>query len=454
MKFEQTEMVFILYSEINDSAIRHSLGKAEYSYFFLLKAFLPLLNRLGTVKLVENPYMEVDTIHARCQRDGQRCLFLCFSPPNFAPVNLKCPTLCVFAWEFGTIPSEPWDNDPNNDWRRVFANHGAAIACSGYTARVVKESMGEDFPVLGLPAPVWDEYAALRTQIPDPVLRETATLSVSGFVYDSKQCDYVVENLIPAIFPPLSAAPCDADPESAFTENESVHFSFKGVVYTSVLNPLDGRKCYYDIVTAFCTALRDCEDAVLLLKMTHSSADSYRHDLNHVLHQLWPFKCRVIAFNSFLERPDYQALIRSSCWYINASHCEGLCLPLLEFLSSGRPAIAPAHTAMEDYINTDLAFKIDSNIECNVWPNDTRDLYTTIRYRNDWSTLCEALLHSYQVSLNEPARYRQMSAAAQDQMQSYCSNQSVERRLRHFLHTLQPTGSAPGISDSHVYPSY
>ncbi|WP_162963405.1 hypothetical protein, partial [Pseudomonas aeruginosa] len=45
-------MNFILYSDINERSIGHNLGRPEYSYYFVLKAYRPILESLGQVHLV------------------------------------------------------------------------------------------------------------------------------------------------------------------------------------------------------------------------------------------------------------------------------------------------------------------------------------------------------------------------------------------------------------------
>ena len=47
-------------------------------------------------------------------------------------------------------------------------------------------------------------------------------------------------------------------------------------------------------------------------------------------------------------------------------------MPLMEFMSAGRPVIAPRHTAMADYIDESSAFIVASSPEHNVWPDDPR----------------------------------------------------------------------------------
>ena len=131
-------MNFILYSDVNDSSISASLGRPEYSYYFVLKEYRPVLERIGRVVEVADPQTEVDALYLECLSRGEPCVFLSFSPPHRTPVHLACPTLPVFAWEFSTIPNEAFAGEPRNDWRSVLHACGAAITtaagddcCSG-----------------------------------------------------------------------------------------------------------------------------------------------------------------------------------------------------------------------------------------------------------------------------------------------------------------------------------
>ena len=107
----------------------------------------------------------------------------------------------------------------------------------------------------------------------------------------------------------------------------------EGVVYTSVLNPTDGRKNLWDLITGFCWAFRDKEDATLILKMVNGDLARWYRPYIQMLSQLSPFRCRVIALHGYLEEAEYEKLIAASSYYVNVSGCEGLCLPLMEFMS-------------------------------------------------------------------------------------------------------------------------
>ena len=533
-------MNFILYSDIGESTINKSLGLPEYSYYFVLKAFRTVLQELGTVTVVRHPETEVDPLFEACRERGEECVFLSFSPPNKTLIDLRCPTVSVFAWEYSNIPDELWDDDVRNDWRIVFGRHGRAITLSSYTARIVRQAMGAGFPVLAVPAPLWEQFAAPRARFGSSLPPGHSRLQVRGTVIDSHLLGLSADGLIahvvfpqasdeldeaPAPVPPAPApepvpepvapppvpepaapvknlryrlavskrhlltwyreavrdllplwlaravavsgrggntvaravlgyesrtvppmpqsghqpAPQQATPVAAATavapepQEPEVSVDLEGVVYTSILSPKDGRKNWFDMVTAFCWTFREVEDVTLVLKMNERDLSLYHNTLLTLLSQLAPFKCRVLTLHAYLDDATYEELIGATSFYVNTSLCEGLCLPLMEFMCCGRPVIAPKHTAMEDYIDDGAAFIIKSSLEHNVWPHDPRDLFRTLRYRLDWESICNGYAESYQIAKQQPEKYLAMSRHAIARMQSYSAGAVVKEQLRGFF---------------------
>ncbi|MEB5426950.1 glycosyltransferase family 1 protein, partial [Pseudomonas aeruginosa] len=191
-------MNFILYSDINERSIGHNLGRPEYSYYFVLKAYRPILESLGQVHLVQSTD-EVDPLYRQLHEQGEDCLFLSFTPPHKAARGLQCPMLCVVAWEFESIPDVAWDGDPAQDWSQVLAGHGAAITLSEQTARAVRRVLGEDFPVLALPTPIWEDFAAIRQQGERNPVKSGETLQLKGCVIDSRLLGLSADGLIAPI---------------------------------------------------------------------------------------------------------------------------------------------------------------------------------------------------------------------------------------------------------------
>lgn len=212
-----------------------------------------------------------------------------------------------------------------------------------------------------------------------------------------------------------------------------VNVDISGVVYTSVFNPVDKRKNWPDIVSAFCNEFKDNDNVVLVLKMTHVKVTSFLGKFHDLLQKLSPFKCRVIAIHGYLDNTSFTELIQVSNFYVNASSAEGLCLPLMEYMSSAVPAIAPSHTAMESYVDQKSCFILDSGLEPTHWPPDPMRRYTTLQYRVPWESIREQFRMSYDCLLNRPEEYVDKANAATEKLKEYSSDDVVLDKITSFL---------------------
>jgi hypothetical protein len=560
-------MVFIVYSQIKEENLHRSLGMPEYSYYIVLRGFLPVLKELGQVLVVSSPEQEVDDIYDACRKRGEKCIFISFSPPHKSPIGLRCPTVDVLAWEFDTIPNESWDDNPKNDWRTALADHAGLISLSRYSAQSVKKLMGEHFPVVAIPAPVWDSFESFRKHAEDPLFVKPAEISIRGNIIDSRNyritrdvfemlnsldnfqlnnwsgeklhLDFsstdessaylggffeaeawgswsrvkqpwvllpyrlsgvvhlkisargYAHNVNKQIFISLgkerkrirlkgsfteidirfhltkpdsilkfldldlTPLPGARDPrsmgiglryieimgepdekvkkESRQEDQSPRHVKLDGVVYTSVFSPRDGRKNWVDMVSAFCTAFQDVDDAILVLKMSHNSLSSFLGKLHFLMQQLAPFKCRILALQGYMDKVEFEKLIAITDYYVNTSHCEGLCLPLMEFMSCHKPALSPCHTAMADYVDSSSALMVDSSLEPCMWPHDPRLIFRAMRYRINCESLVNAYRQSYDIVKNRPDTYQKMAGSASSQMKEFASNNAVKEKLKGFL---------------------
>ncbi|CAI8842170.1 Glycosyltransferase [Pseudomonas sp. IT-347P] len=521
-------MNFILYSDVNARSISQSLGRPEYSYYFVLKAYRPVLESLGRVHVVASAD-DVDPLYLQLRQAGEECLFLSFAPPHKTPIGLQCPMVCVIAWEYDSIPNEYADNDACHDWRQTLTRHGRVITLSTHTAQAIRRSLGDDFPVLVLPTPLWERFAQVRRDYPSVPVNPGSTLQIKGCIIDSHALGLSADGLIAPILneqelqtppvieqvpepipqpppaltlrrrafitrhylaegykavtmasehrplfllkhnllqwyreavsdllpgavrdnraglpgpvepvppaPAVSETPAVAEHPQALLPDTSQHVQIdvSGVVYVSVFNPEDGRKNWHHLITAFCWAMRDVDDATLVLKITQNDLSSYYVHLITLLSQLSPFACRVVVMHGYLEEDEFARLYGAASFYVNASRCEGLCLPLMEFMSCARPVIAPNHTAMGDYIDERVAFIVKSSREPTIWPDDMRILYRTLRHRPDWGSLKTAYEDSYAMAKNHPQAYLAMAAAADERMREYCGLAQVQERVEAFF---------------------
>lgn len=224
-----------------------------------------------------------------------------------------------------------------------------------------------------------------------------------------------------------------ADTPSASQDAEA-RLSLEGPVFTSVFNPEDGRKNWPDMVTAFVWAFKDTENATLLLKMSHSKDALIVAPILSLMSQLHPFKCRIVVVYRYLKDSELQSIRECSTYIVNSSRAEGQCLPLIEFMANGVPAVSPDHTAMQDYIDSGSALIVASSKQPQNWPVDPRAAYRATSYRISWWSLVQAFESAYAIALTQPRRYRRMSGRSKLVVLRRFSQARAKRRLKGILY--------------------
>ena len=428
-------MPIAAYAEKTASSIATELGRPEYSYYFVLKAFLPVLRRIDRV--FELP--DIPTGHrlmGEAGKIGLNLLLLCFAPPHRIPEPLRPSSVPVFAWEFDDIPAEEWGDLPENDWTRRLGETRGAITHSAFAARAVRNAMGFGYPVEAIPAPVG---GTLGMRPASSRHEHGFGLVVEGNVVDSRSLPTgkaegeLTLELSATLqwdiaFPEAQAPHEPVDEEPATTELE-----LTGVVYTTILNPADGRKNWVDIVNCFCLAFHDNPDATLLVKFVHVDTNFGVGHFRTLLRRWHGMKCRVVLINSFIPDAAYRRLALASHYCVNASSGEGQCLPLMEYMSAGVPAVAPDHTGMMDYVNRHNAFIVEADREPCGWPQDGRGAYRTFRRRLNKESLVRQLRRSYDVAANSPSLYAEMAGRARFDLLKHCSPAAVFHKLQQFV---------------------
>lgn len=408
---------FLVYAPQTSATIADALGKADYSYFFLMHHTLPLLRRLGEVSVVQDPVGEAGKLARRVFARGRAPLLLLFVPPHKVPPGITCPHVVVLAWEYSTVPTEAWGGESRNDWRVALGTAGGAIACSSAALGAIRQAMGADFAACALPTPLWDRYSRLAPLKSPAAVKQPWTLRFEGALVDSRTLD--LEPCVKPQLPRFERGPCEV--------------TLSGVVYTAVFNPGDVRKHWPVLVEAFLANLREEPEATLLLKLIHHDADAACRAIVDALAMFVPFRCRVVAIHGYLPDEAYDAMIVGTSYAVNSAMGEGLCLPLVEFMSAGTPAIAPDHTAMQDYVTSENAFPVRSTAEWSQWPHDPRGVLRCLSRLVEWDSLSQAFAESWRVAHRDPARYAALSRAAVESLRRHCSEASVEERLRDFL---------------------
>jgi glycosyltransferase involved in cell wall biosynthesis len=421
-------MVIVVHSETTAALVEQNLGGSEYSYYFVLKAFQPVLEQIGRVITVSDPN-EVDAIYQRATEEGEECVFFSFAPPHRARLNFACPTIPVIAWEYDTIPSETWNGERHQDWRFVLNKFGRAITLSNFSANAIRSAMGPDFPVASIPAPIVDRFKPLRVKAQVRPLASRHQLSIQASIVDTHAVDLSAYRLQW----PRSHAATPPPRQSESCKPTAVELG--SVIYTAILNPHDYRKNYFDLLCAFCWAFREIEDTTLILKLSHHDAEIPLSGIMETILKLSPFRCRVVLIDSYLNDQDYGNLLLATTYAVNASQGEGQCIPLMESMSVGKPVIAPRHTAMIDYLSNENAFLVASTLEPASWPQDPRAAYRALSYRLDFESLLNAFTESYRVATKEPQRYETMAKEAMKTLEQSNSDMVTLERVREFLAT-------------------
>lgn len=422
-------MIFVTHTTFDDATIKDNYGAPQYSYHFVMKAFEPVLDRLGRRERVTAPQREVDAIFAGARARGEPCLFLSFSPPQLTPLGLDCPTAPVFAWEYENIPDESWTGDPRQDWRHVFARTDMAFTLCGSAADAVRASMGRDYPIWVTPAPVFDRFALSRTEARG--WRAPFDLALDGaLALDTR--DFDLGPFAPARPAGNAERALQMVRIAADRRDTGRPLRLEGAIYTSVLCPRDGRKNWEDMVAGFVWAFRDTPTATLVLKLTQAGLEDAVGPILRLLGALGRFDCRVVLVHGLLSDSAYADLIDATSYAVNTSVGEGQCMPLVEYMSCGRPAVAPDHTAMADYITPENAFVLPSGMRSAVWPHDDRGVQRSRNRQISFDALVRAYRASWRVA-QEPARYGRMSDAAVESVRAFCAEDVVAARLTQAL---------------------
>src|SRR5262249_737141 len=119
-----------------------------------------------------------------------------------------------------------------------------------------------------------------------------------------------------------------------------------GVVYTSIFNPGDGRKNWEDLISGFLWALGDRADVTLVLKLVRQESYWAQRVIDDYQRLGRLYRCRVAVVTEYLSDDQMLALCAASTYYVTTTRAEGNCLPVMNYLAAGRPAVSPCHSAI------------------------------------------------------------------------------------------------------------
>jgi len=456
-----------LVSSYNSGATQgQRLGTPGYSYDFVAKLFAPLFQQLGTFSEVQGSKDDLGRIIEKEIQDNREPVHIVFRPFHDAYLAPHARNVVVPAWEFPDIPNDAFDGNPQNNWVET-ANRCSLVLVGGpFTAKAL-EAAGVKTPIRVVPVPIaeknfalsrWQSdrrisldcspYSFAETDTEDgascetqaPRIRQKSTLKEKIRTTGLKLYRNWVKPFVPRGILPVFLAAIHAGAKAWLQEfpncKRSQGLNLDGVVYTSIFNPADGRKNWEDMITAFLYALRDCDDATLVLKLITSDAAAINHVLGFYRRLNFSHRCRLVLIPDFLSNDDMMQLTQASTYYLTTTRAEGNCLPLMDYLAAGRPGISPSHTAIGDYFGADVGFVVESHPEPCAWPQDTRHRWRSSWHRLVWPSLVEQIRRSYDIAKNDPVAYEALASAAQQKMLHWAHPQAVLPRLRSAMRLL------------------
>ncbi|HWB10470.1 MAG TPA: glycosyltransferase [Pirellulales bacterium] len=452
-------------SPLRPREVASRTGDDCYSYYFVLRSFLPLLDRWATVAEVSQSPEGIHEAVQAARQSGQDAVHLGFLPLQYMRTVDGAANVAFPFWEFPNIPDYDVAGDPRNNWVTMAEKLDLILTACEFTRDSFSRAEVQT-PVEVVPVPIDDEYFAIppweRDQqaaldcpcyvlpqggrpLGEIVRQRSAEAARSIREQGRRVYRKGVRPLLPAALHRRLAASSHAvigrePPPRPPTLEEIFPVPFRpsdrlelsGIVYTCILNPFDTRKNWRGIIDAFLRALGDRADATLVIKLAVSQGMRQEG-----LHRLFAFyqqlqvrhRARLAVIAAYLPDEQMFELARASTYYVNASHAEGACLPLQDALASGRPAIAPAHTAMAEYVDDELAFVLPSRPVPTHWQWDPDKRQTTTWQQIDMRDLAAQFQTSYRVAQSDAARYRAMAACGRERMHELASTERVWARL-------------------------
>jgi glycosyltransferase involved in cell wall biosynthesis len=504
------------------------MGSPAYSYYFVVEALAPVLEALGTWRLVDHPESRLAFAAARAEAEGFRPVHLVVNPLQDVYLSPALPNVLFPFWEFPEVPDRDFVGyDTRQNWLRVCRPASMVLTACRFTAEAFRRA-GVRCPVAVVPIPLapgafdlpdWDPShswtltcrhevlgpaagappsepaadapAAHEPEGPprsvgervwraarggfrrvQPWLDEATVarlvllkrrlararrvpphklaFAIARGAYRSHVRRWLSHEAIERVSSAKKKALALVGREPAVVPDPPLPSGELtiggGLVYLTVFNLGDRRKNHLDLLSAFLLAFRDRPDVTLVIKLVTNRFREH-HETNVLRHEYRSLgirhACRVVMVTEFFTEPQMDELFRVATCYVNASHAEGACLPLMRALAGGRPAIAPCHTAMADYMDDALGFVPRTFPEPTYWPHDPEQRLETFRYRPVWSDLRDAFLASAVVAERDAGRYAAMSRAARARLSAYAARPAATAALRAALDLLpdEPPGA-------------
>jgi glycosyltransferase involved in cell wall biosynthesis len=455
---EQRLLVTSMYSEGN---LPRQLGRDAYSYRYVYRAFAPLLRRWAEHREASGPRLVLERAVAEARRQQCQPIHLSFLPLHLMDVAPNVPNIAVPAWEFPDIPALDLENDPARNWARRAEQVDLIITHTQFS-RAAFLRAGVRTPVHVVPVPIqpdyfdvadWQPGQRVVLDCPCYVFPQPSLLPPAPRPWVNAETGHLPARLslrqlykkcvkaMPQRFGKAMQRSARAVRAALWSARQALretdvrelypprpNLELTGVVYTAILNPFDARKNWQDLLSGYLLALKDRDDATLVVKLVVSAdweAAALADMLAFYRAAGLSHRCKLAFVTAYLSEEQLRELTRASTYYVNTSRAEGSCLPLQNFMAAGRPALAPPHTGMADSIDGQCAFTLASHPEPAGWPHEVGGGYRTTWHRLVWQSLHDQLRASYDTARHGRTNYRTLAERARERMRGLVGVESV-----------------------------
>jgi len=436
-----------------------NLGAPGYSHEFVARLFRPLLERWGTVTEVRDAGRDLQARVDDSLARGRLPIHLSVLPFQDVCVADGAVNIVMPAWEFPDVPNHAFDGNPRNDWTKVADAADLVLVSGPFTANALRRA-GIETPIRIVPVPTPDSYFDVPSWRPD----ERHRIDCWAYVFESggdpdstasAPSSATSRTVLKALEGSVRSTTRKLlggrryEKVSSFIKNrrharrrkndrpslrglpypEVDSLELSGVVYTSIFAPDDGRKNWIDLLNAYLVALGGRTDATLVCKLITKDRGSVERVIDYYRHRALPHRCRVVFICDFLTDEQMLQLCRATTYYVQATKAEGNCLPLMNYLAAGRPAVSPDHSSMSDYFSSGSGFVVESHPEPAAWPHDRRLRLRTSWARIVWTSLRDQISSSHQLAREKHRDYAALSASCRTAMREWAGRKAVAARL-------------------------
>ena len=137
-------------------SIRDHLGSPAYSYYFVAQALAPVLERLGTWRLIDHPESRLSFAARTAEAQGFRPIHLAINPLQDVYLSPAMPNVVFPFWEFPDVPNRDFGLDSRQNWVRACKGASLVLTACEFSARAFRRA-GVEIPVAVVPIPLGPE---------------------------------------------------------------------------------------------------------------------------------------------------------------------------------------------------------------------------------------------------------------------------------------------------------